>query len=463
MGMGVASRPACWPVLDGAALYGLAGEVVCSIAPHTEADRAALLLDFLCSFGSAVGSGPYTLVSGTTHRLRVSSVFVGKTGAGRKGTSHGAIVPIFERADADWLAQRCTSGMASGEGLIAAVRDGSGDEPGVTDKRLFVIEQEFARVLRAASREGSILSSVLRESWDGDRLSNLTKRDPQHATRPHIAFLGHITTEELARCIGEADLWNGFANRCLWAVVHRSQLLPSGGALEDAVYDRLGRAVKETLHQARKIGRMQRSETAEKRWAGMYGALAHREVSGVVAAVTDRAEAQCLRLSMLFAALDGTSTIDERHLEAAWAVLWYCEQSARVIFGNTHEDTVADRILRALHQQPINQGLDRTELHSLFSRNLTASRLDAALEQLAQEGRIEKVSAGEGPGRRRFVYFLTSDESNETNEDICETERRATSFISSASFLSYAPLTVSSNGSVSSGIVLSIPRRSLGR
>src|SRR5262245_11726126 len=43
-----------WPVLDKTAYYGLAGEVVATILPHTEADPAALLLQYLTCFGNMV-------------------------------------------------------------------------------------------------------------------------------------------------------------------------------------------------------------------------------------------------------------------------------------------------------------------------------------------------------------------------------------------------------------------------
>jgi DNA-binding PadR family transcriptional regulator len=220
-------------------------------------------------------------------------------------------------------------------------------------------------------------------------------------------------------------------------VVHRSQLLPSGGGLEDSDYDELGRRVRDSLDRARRLGRMRRTEAAERLWAGMYGALAHRETSGVVAAVTDRAEAQCLRLSMVFAALDGTAAIDARHLEAAWAVLWYCEQSARVIFGDAAEDRVSGRILTALRQKPDGQGLDRTQLHKLFGGNVKAAVLDDALDYLQAADAVECVKADtEGRGRPRLVYFLTPNERNETNE---LARCGLAPFTSATSFLSYSP------------------------
>jgi hypothetical protein len=48
-----------WPVLGAAAYHGLAGEVVATLLPQTEADPVALLLQYLVYFGNAVGRGPY--------------------------------------------------------------------------------------------------------------------------------------------------------------------------------------------------------------------------------------------------------------------------------------------------------------------------------------------------------------------------------------------------------------------
>lgn len=45
--------------MDRAAYHGLPGDFVNTIEPHTEADPAGLLLHFLVSFGSVVGSSPH--------------------------------------------------------------------------------------------------------------------------------------------------------------------------------------------------------------------------------------------------------------------------------------------------------------------------------------------------------------------------------------------------------------------
>jgi hypothetical protein len=48
-----------WPEMDPAAWHGLAGEIASIMAPQTEADPVALLLQILTYFGNGVGRGPY--------------------------------------------------------------------------------------------------------------------------------------------------------------------------------------------------------------------------------------------------------------------------------------------------------------------------------------------------------------------------------------------------------------------
>ena len=83
-----------------------------------------------------------------------------------------------------------------------------------------------------------------------------------------------------------------------------------------------------------------------------------------------------LRLSVLYAALDGDTAIRLPHLEAALAVWEYAERSALYIFGDALGDPVADRILEALR---VYGDLTRTQMSQLFSRNVSSSRLAQAL------------------------------------------------------------------------------------
>jgi hypothetical protein len=112
-----------WPKpLNEDAYYGLAGEVVRAIAPHTEADPAAILFQFLAGFGNQVGREPYFQVEGDQHATNIFVGLVGQSAKARKGTSWGRIRQLFEKANPLWAAARVVSGLASGEGLIWQVR-----------------------------------------------------------------------------------------------------------------------------------------------------------------------------------------------------------------------------------------------------------------------------------------------------------------------------------------------------
>ncbi len=174
---------ASWPEpMAPEAFYGLAGHVVTTIEPSTEADRVALLLNFLGYFGNCAGLNPRFRVEDTDHGLNEFIGIVGATSKSRKGTADKRIRRLFLLVAVEWAEQRVKSGLSSGEGLIWAVRDPmiatepkTGEErvedAGETDKRLLIVESELATVLRRLEREGSSLSALMRNAWD--RVSSL--------------------------------------------------------------------------------------------------------------------------------------------------------------------------------------------------------------------------------------------------------------------------------------------------
>ena len=115
--------PAGWPEpMDAAAFQGIAGEVVRKIDPQTEADPAAILVQFLAAVGNAIDQGVGFEVESTDHGTNLYALIVGQTSKGRKGSSWQQARRPVELADPTW-AERIVSGISSGEGLIHAVRD----------------------------------------------------------------------------------------------------------------------------------------------------------------------------------------------------------------------------------------------------------------------------------------------------------------------------------------------------
>jgi hypothetical protein len=169
--------------------------------------------------------------------MRLFPILVGDTSKGRKGTSWGYVKLFFEMLDPSWVKMKLPKGLSSGEGLIWAVRDPitkrkDGEEQviddGVDDKRLLVVEEEFASVLKVCQRDANILSPSIRSAWGTGDLEILTKNAPARATGAHISIIGHITRQELVRYLTTTEAGNGFGNRFLWLYVRRSKCFNSG-------------------------------------------------------------------------------------------------------------------------------------------------------------------------------------------------------------------------------------------
>ena len=390
------------PVPDPAMFFGLAGDAVRMLEPHTESDPVAILISLLVGAGIAIGRGPYFEVDATRHYTNLFAVLVGSSSTARKGTAWNNAKSLLSIADQSWSKSRILGGLSSGEGLIHAVRDpqmkkepikdkgkitGYQDvlaDEGEADKRLLVIETEFAKTLRVSERETNTLSPLIRQAWESGELRVMTK-DPKVATDAHIGILGHITPEELRREMSATAITNGLANRFLWVHVQRSKLLPLGGNLPAVKRSEMGVRLAGAIEFGRTVEEVRLTDEAKTFWRSVYPHL-NRERPGLLGAITSRATPIVLRLSTLFALLDEERYIHEKHLRASLAVCEYAEASARCVFGDSLGDPVADEILRLLQKAP--NGLNRTRISDGLSRNKDSAKVDAALTLLHTMKRI---------------------------------------------------------------------------
>lgn len=403
--------------LDKAALHGLAGEIVRAIEPNSEADPIALLSSLLTGFGNIIGDGAYFMVGRERHGLKLFTALVGDTAKGRKGTSWSPIRSMLEAVDPGWTEGRELSGLSSGEGVIYHLRDpiykteidkktGAVNEvladAGESDKRLFVLEGELAQPLRLLRREGNILSPVLRNAWDSGDLRTLTKNNPLKASGAHLSIIGHITKQELVRCLTDVETGNGFANRFLWFCVKRSKVLPFGGDFAPDVFEPLEDRLREAVDFAKEAGEITWHEDTRDLWASVYPELSEGK-PGLIGAITGRAEAQVTRLACLYALLDRSRKIEPEHLQAALAVWEYAEASVRYIFQGASLDPLANKILKALANRP--DGMTRTEINNFLKGHCLTSQIQEALNELWSAGliRVETVNTGGRPLERWFL------------------------------------------------------------
>lgn len=412
-----------WPTpLAPEAFHGPTGELVRALEPATEADSAALLIQFLVGFGNLIGRSAYTHVEGDRHGTNLFATLVGPSSKGRKGTSLGRIRRILGAVEEPWENDHIVTGLSSGEGLIWMVRDriermervngGRGEhhryeklvvDDGVLDKRLLVVEPEFASVLQVCQRQSNTLSAVLRQAWDSGTFRQIVKNAPATATDAHISIIAHITQTELLRLLTTTAIANGFGNRFLWVCSRRSKLLPDGGKADNETLARVTERVREAAEAARQLEYpIRRDERASGLWREVYPMLS-ADRPGLWGSITARAEAQVLRLSLIYAALDGAREVRLEHLAAALAVWQYGEDSARSIWGSSTGDDLADEMLRLL--RACHEGVTRHDLHNLTGRNHSANRRDRALAVLLRFGLIERREVKDTGGRPAERWF----------------------------------------------------------
>lgn len=418
------------PVMDKAAYHGLAGDAVRLLEPHTEADPVALLVSFLAEAGTLLNRGPHLVLDGCFHPLLFWPVLVGTSSKSRKGTAGKRIEAMLKLADPDWTRGQCKGNLSSGEGLCYAVRDAEYQEsalkdhgrptgetvtirvdPGVNDKRLFLVQAEFGAVLRIMAREGNSLSGVLRDAWDGLDLAPMTKNNRIKATAPHIGIVGHVTKDELTRNLTDTEASNGFGNRFIWVAVKRSpHELPFPSTPDEKTMSNLAGRIGTALQYGRTVGRIGLTDKAREVWKAVYHDLS-ADRPGMAGVLLGRAEAQVMRLAALYAILDGNGQIDLGHLKAALALWEYAEDSTKMIFGDNTGDPVADTILKAVRACG---ELSETAISELFGRNITAARLGHARASLLSAGLIHPETIETG-GRPRVVWRPGTKKTKKTN------------------------------------------------
>lgn len=403
-GVGRPERPG--PVPDPQVFAGFVGETVSALDATTEADPVGILVNLLAAGGAAIGPGPFLRMGDDRHPALIWSLTVGATGEGRKGAATSTARRLLAQAIPQFIAENTASGLSSGEGLIDAVKDEDDEDSGGTpDKRLWLVESEYAITMTRARREGSSLGGVLRQAWNGEDL-HLLNRQRMRATRPHVALIGHISPRELRMRMQDAELAGGTYNRFLPVFVHRTLVLPESDGAPEQLVAELGARWREVLAGAGQVGEVKLTEPAREMWREqVYPALSgHAESEGPLAEFTARAAPYAKRAAMVYALLDGAARIDTGHLTAAWALVRYARASAAHILGDaahTTGDPHLDKLAAAVRTAG-PAGLTRSQVQVMFKR-WNQQRRDALVGDLCE---LPGYAAVPLPGEGRHTTVL---------------------------------------------------------
>ncbi|EGD51732.1 hypothetical protein TheetDRAFT_1410 [Thermoanaerobacter ethanolicus JW 200] len=404
-----------WPAdFTKEAYHGLAGEFVKLIEPYTEADPAALLMTFLTIFSCYIDKKIFMQIGTEKIYSNIYTLIVGNSSKARKGTSWNAVIELFKRLDSNFVTHRVKSGFGSGEGIIAKVSDEMYDKKTKQwikreDQRLLLFEPEFSSILKIGSREGNILTNIIREAFDNHTIENNVKYDDSslRSSNHHLSIVAHITAPELKKFMKEVDTKNGFYNRFLWICVRRSKLLPISPPIDDGIYNKLLLDLHDIIEWLNNINIhvITFDESVKSYWIEIYKELSNEDTDGLVADLTARAETYLLRLSLIYAVLDKSMTIKKAHIDAALAVWDRNVQSIKFLFGESKPDTIEIKILNALQNNPMTQA----ELYNnIFHHHIKSEILNEALQKLSAKNKIN-CQIIKTKGRPKKIWSLNEN------------------------------------------------------
>jgi hypothetical protein len=407
----------------------LVGDVAQAGSANTEANPFAIAAAMLAYLGAAVGRGPYMPIGDDWNHARLFMVHVGRSSRGRKGTAKKLIYRInnaVKTLDEFLVPQVHRGGLSTREGLALMIHDGykegKNEVPAITDKRLLVVESEFANILHQSKRDGNTLSAALRDAWDGTSIRPAVKTCRVWASDPHIGIIGDVTPSELRELMHARELTNGFANRFIFFWAEGDKVLPFPQYTPKHVVEALADRVAQVLrfagadrHVDMDVMRMEFSTDAASLYARLYrGELRDRSAGEHITGLLDRRAPVLLRLAMLFALTDQTSVIAVNHINAAMAWVRYWVDSVKFIFQSAVDEAgaaattdMAQRIVTYLAAQG---QATRTELtKGCFGGHVSKATLDKALDELITASppaiEVETVPRPNGqPGSPSKVY-----------------------------------------------------------
>lgn len=383
-----AAPAAAWPDPPAPeAFHGILGDIVGAVAPVTEADPVAILGSLLAYTGACMGHWQ-TIYQGSTQAANLFVTLVGDSSTGRKGTAASIARDVMDAAYPDWT-KLIVAGLGSGEGLIGHLK-----RVEETEHRAVVLESEFGRLLTVMAREGSTLSPVVRDAWDGVPMGRFLAREQSLVTWHHVSIAAHVTAVELRQKLTDTDAANGFGNRFLWLAVRRTKLIPfpeSPKRLVAGYTNSLYRAID----AAQVAGELHWSDLARERWEALYAESATRARIGLLGALLARSEAQIARLALLYALLDRSSEVGAQHLAAAEALWGYAERSVIHVFGESTGDRHADALKRHLEDGPVEWEAAKKAVGLRY-----AAELEAAVKVLSSLGLAEVVKVPRASGGR---------------------------------------------------------------
>ncbi len=418
----IESEHSSWPIMSEKAYRGWIGDFVRLACAHSEADPVAILISLLLRFAAEI-YGVFFKLGDSKQMARTNAVIVGESSKARKGTSWKPVDLLFKELK---NSARVTPGpLSSGQGLIYNVRDKmleydkkTGEhnvkDPGITDKRLFVLDEEFEVALNSVKNQGNTLSATIRGFFDDGNAEPLTKTSRIKTTAAHVVILAHITKVELASALNKVQMANGFGNRFLWALVRRQKPIAIPKPMLNSEVKRFRKILAKNIKSAMGLGALKMTKKAEAFWEDSYPELT-MDFSGAAGALVNRSETHAIRLAEIYALALGHKMIQTSDLEAAIAVVKYSRESTAHIFQGCPDDSRKVKILQAMRVADNNK-MTKTEISDqVFKRNVKSEEIEKMLNDLEASKLVLIKKVRTTSGRPKTIVTLAPVGGNQQN------------------------------------------------
>jgi len=303
---------------------------------------------------------------------------VGKTGRARKSSAIDdvidTIVMPLQSATADDGQLEIVTGSGSGEGFCEALADrwitvtdanGEKKRERQTERAAFFAIHELAGLLAKVSRNqaGNMLDFLLacfdaRKIWS-HRTRGKASGGSLTMTGATGVVLAASTEEWLIANLSDTHVLAGLANRVLWLSGERKAPIAIRPAVNVGSIAAFQLLVEITLKRMRgKTLDLDPAAVAahEARYSREYNRTYDSDTSS---AATARGDQIALRIAMLFAIADASTTITADMICAAWDVVEYSNATAEHLVARLHESTVREaeqRVLAAAQRQMAEKG-----------------------------------------------------------------------------------------------------------
>jgi hypothetical protein len=275
-------------------------------------------------------------------------------------------------------------------------------EEGPPVSHLLFIE-ELATLLTRGGWEGSTLLSFLTETFDApERYEIPFRKNPILVQEPTPTLVAGTTVEWLWKGLREIDVHGGFGNRIFYATGPPKPPIPLPAKPNQE-------ALAEVRSHLQRLATLPSIELvfvpdALALWSEFYLAWKATSWSELTTAAIKRIPTYIVKLSMVYACLEGTSLITADQLSAAIKVGHYGAKCADQLMNRHRQHSIQGkceaRVLAVLKEVD----LPPWQIHRRISGSYTAEELARVLRALEAAGaifQVRKTSRGESVYGRR--------------------------------------------------------------